>query len=229
MIIQTKNICKTYKLGGTEVKALDKVSMTAEKGEMLAVTGPSGSGKSTLMHILGCLDLPDTGEYYIRDEEVAKLTGDRLAGIRNRFIGFVFQTFNLLPRLSALENVELPLLYAGKYKPRKLAVSALETVGLADRVHHEPNQLSGGQRQRVAIARAIVTDPAIILADEPTGNLDSKTGKEILELFKNLNKQGRTIIIVTHDDYVAGYCDRQIRMLDGKIKEVTNNVALDNT
>jgi putative ABC transport system ATP-binding protein len=228
MIIQTKNICKTYKLGETVVKALDNVSMVVEKGEMLAVTGPSGSGKSTLMHILGCLDIPDAGEYFIREEEVAKLSKDRLAGIRNRFIGFVFQTFNLLPRLSALENVELPLLYAGKYKPRKRAVRALETVGLADRMYHEPNQLSGGQRQRVAIARAIVTDPAIILADEPTGNLDSKTGKEILELFKSLNEQRRTIVIVTHDDYVAGYCDRQIRMFDGKIKVVISNVTLDN-
>ncbi len=228
MIIRTKNICKTYKLGETVVKALDNVSMVVEKGEMLAVTGPSGSGKSTLMHILGCLDIPDTGEYFIREAEVEKLSKDRLAGIRNRFIGFVFQIFNLLPRLSALENVELPLLYAGKYKPKKLAARALETVGLANRMYHEPNQLSGGQRQRVAIARAIVTDPAIILADEPTGNLDSKTGKEILELFKNLNEQGRTIVIVTHDDYVAGYCDRQIRMLDGKIEVVISNGTLDN-
>lgn len=223
MIIQAKNICKTYNLGDTEVKALDNVSLVAEDGEMLAVTGPSGSGKSTFMHILGCLDTPDSGEYFIKEEDVAKLKSDRLAGIRNRFIGFVFQTFNLLPRLSALENVELPLLYAGKYKARALAVEALKTVGLADRMNHEPNQLSGGQRQRVAIARAIVTDPAIILADEPTGNLDSKTGKEILGLFKNLNEQGRTIVIVTHDDYVAGFCNRQIRMLDGKINEVLSN------
>jgi putative ABC transport system ATP-binding protein len=184
---------------------------------MVAIRGPSGSGKSTLMNILGCLDRPDRGSYFLAGEDVSKLSGDRLATIRNKRIGFVFQTFNLLARMSALENVELPLHYAGRRDAKERAIESLKTVGLGDRMHHEPNQLSGGQRQRVAIARAIVTDPAILLADEPTGALDSKTGEEILALFKELNRQDRTIIVVTHDAKVAAHCQREIYLMDGKI------------
>ena len=216
MIIQTRCLRKTYQLGASEVRALDGVDITIAESEMVAITGPSGSGKSTLMHIIGCLDRPDSGEYWLAGEDVARLSKDRLAAIRNRRIGFVFPSFNLLPRLSALENVEMPLLYAGRHDARARAAEALATVGLSDRMGHEPNQLSGGQRQRVAIARAIVTSPAILLADEPTGNLDSRTGEEILALFKNLNAQGRTIILVTHDAHVAGHCGRQIHMRDGR-------------
>lgn len=217
MSLQTRNLHKTYVLGDTTVRALDGVDIEIEDGEMVAITGPSGSGKSTLMHILGCLDTPDGGEYILAGEDVSGLSKDRLAGIRNRRIGFVFQSFNLLPRLSALENVEMPLLYASRRDARKRAAEALSTVGLGDRMHHEPNQLSGGQRQRVAVARAIVTNPDILLADEPTGNLDSKTGEEILDLFQALNRQGRTVILVTHDQKVAAYCRRQICILDGKV------------
>ena len=220
MIIETRDLRKTYQLGETSVRALDGVDLAIDKGEIVAVTGPSGSGKSTLMHIMGCLDTPDGGEYILAGEDVARLSMDRLAGIRNRRIGFVFQSFNLLPRLSSLENVELPLLYAGtRSGARERAAEALRTVGLGDRMKHEPNQLSGGQRQRVAVARAIVTDPAILLADEPTGNLDSRTGEEILALFAQLNDEGHTVIMVTHDEHVAEYCRRQVRMLDGRIVE----------
>jgi putative ABC transport system ATP-binding protein len=218
-VIEIQSVSKTYELGGAVVKALDDVSMTVNDGEMVAISGPSGSGKSTLMHIIGCLDTPDSGTYVLAGENVAGLSSDRLAEIRNLRIGFVFQTFNLLPRLSALENVELPLLYARHHEAKGLAAEALKTVGLGDRMHHEPNQLSGGQRQRVAVARAIVTDPAMILADEPTGNLDSKTGQEILALFRDLNAHGRTIIVVTHDSGVAQHCRRAIRLLDGRIVE----------
>ncbi|MFA6239836.1 MAG: ABC transporter ATP-binding protein [Candidatus Hydrogenedentales bacterium] len=218
-MIQIQDVSKTYELGGTMVNALDHVTMHVKEGEMVAITGPSGSGKSTLMHILGCLDTPDSGVYKLAGENVAGLSRDRLAEIRNQRIGFVFQTFNLLPRLSALENVELPLLYSRRQDARKLATDALTTVGLQDRMRHEPNQLSGGQRQRVAVARAIVTNPSMILADEPTGNLDSKTGQEILGLFKSLNADGRTIIVVTHDEGVARHCSRAIRIFDGKIVE----------
>lgn len=217
MMIHARNLRKTYRLGETTVRALAGVEFSVAEGEMAAVTGPSGSGKSTLMHILGCLDAPDEGEYFLAGEDVARLSSDRLANIRNRRIGFVFQSFNLLPRLSALENVELPLLYGARKEARALARAALETVGLAERMKHKPNQLSGGQRQRAAIARAIVTDPAILLADEPTGNLDSATGEEILALFKRLNADGRTIIMVTHDEHVAGFCSRLIRMRDGVV------------
>ena len=208
---------KTFLLGAVEVRALDGIDMQVFKGERIAITGPSGSGKSTLMNIIGCLARPDSGEYVLAGEHVARLTGDRLARIRNRYIGFVFQTFNLLPRLTALENVELPLLYGGVRDANDRARAALETVGLADRMDHEPSQLSGGQRQRVAIARAIVTDPSILLADEPTGNLDTKTGDEIMALFDTLHDQGRTIIMVTHDPEVAARCERQIHIRDGRI------------
>ncbi|MFH2064842.1 MAG: ABC transporter ATP-binding protein [Pseudomonadota bacterium] len=219
MMLETHNLQKTYQLGESTVTALAGVNIAIDEGEMVAITGPSGSGKSTLMHILGCLDTPDGGKYILAGEDISSLSKDRLATIRNRKIGFVFQFFNLLPRISAIENVELPLLYAGKKETRSMAIQALETVGLKDRMTHEPNQLSGGQRQRVAVARAIVTNPAIILADEPTGNLDSKTGDEILSLFQRLNEEGRTIIVVTHDDYVSRHCGRQIRFRDGKVEE----------
>lgn len=216
-MLDARNICKTYQLGGVTVRALDGVSVHVQSGEMLSITGSSGSGKSTLMNILGCLDSADSGAYVLAGEDVSKLSGDRLAEIRNRYIGFVFQSFNLLPRLSALENVELPLLYCGNKKAKERAQQALATVGLQDRMHHEPNQLSGGQRQRVAIARAIVTRPAILLADEPTGNLDSRTGEEILTLFRELHGQGRTIIIVTHDVKVSAHCPREVRIADGHV------------
>jgi putative ABC transport system ATP-binding protein len=221
-IIETKDLRKTYTLGSSDIHALDSVSFIVEKGEMVAVLGPSGSGKSTLMNIIGCLDRPDAGTYHLAGEDVSSLNNNRLAAIRNRHIGFVFQTFNLLPRVSALENVELPLLYAGERKAHGMAEHALTVVGLGDRMDHEPNQLSGGQRQRVAVARAIVTDPDLLLADEPTGNLDSKTGAEILELFHQLHLQGRTILIVTHDENVARHCQRRIYMKDGQIINAVN-------
>lgn len=217
MIIEVEGVTKAYTLGNTVVKALDNISLAIDEGELVAVTGASGSGKSTLMHILGCLDTPDSGVYRLGGESVAGLSTDRLAEIRNRRIGFVFQTFNLLPRLSALENVELPLLYARRHDAKDQAAEALKTVGLEDRAHHEPNQLSGGQRQRVAIARAIITNPSIILADEPTGNLDSRTGVEIMSLFASLNNQGRTIIIVTHEATVATRCRRSLHLRDGQV------------
>jgi putative ABC transport system ATP-binding protein len=217
VIIQAELLMKTYEVGGTTVRALDGVSLEVAEGEMLAIAGPSGSGKSTLMHIIGCLDRVDSGRYVLAGEDVSELSRDRLAEIRNRHIGFVFQTFNLLPRLSALENVELPLLYAGLRHAKGRAAEALRTVNLEDRMRHAPNQLSGGQRQRVAIARALITNPAILLADEPTGNLDSRTGEEILALFESLNAAGRTIIIVTHETEIAARCRRQIHMRDGRI------------
>jgi putative ABC transport system ATP-binding protein len=218
-MIRAEHLVKTYILGGQEVHALDDVSLTIREGEMVAIRGPSGSGKSTLMNIMGCLDRPDSGHYFLAGEDVSQLARNALAEIRNRRIGFIFQNFNLLPRMSALENVELPLHYAGRYDAALAAREALATVGLADRSHHEPNQLSGGQRQRVAVARALVTNPAILLADEPTGALDSKTGEEILALFKSLNAQGRTILIVTHDANVAAHCQREIYIHDGKIRQ----------
>jgi putative ABC transport system ATP-binding protein len=216
-MIETQSIVKTYKLGGDTIRALDEVSLRIEEGEMVAIAGASGSGKSTLMHILGCLDHPDSGQYILGGEDVSKLSKNRLAAIRNKRIGFVFQTFNLLPRLSALLNVELPLLYAGETEAKGRARAALEKVGLGERVKHQPNQLSGGQRQRVAVARALVTDPSVILADEPTGNLDSKTGEEIMALFQQLNDEGRTVVIVTHESHIARYCGRQIYLKDGRI------------
>jgi putative ABC transport system ATP-binding protein len=220
-LLSATDLVKTYVMGSGEsaniVHALDCVSLAIEAGEMVAIRGPSGSGKSTLMNILGCLDRPTSGRYVLAGDDVSRMSGNALANIRNKRIGFVFQTFNLLPRINALENVELPLLYGGASNAKKKAMEALEIVSLGDRAHHKPNQLSGGQRQRVSIARAIVTDPSIVLADEPTGALDQRTGEEILELFTQLNKQGRTIIVVTHDLKVAGYCRREIYMRDGKI------------
>ena len=216
-VIDARKLRKTYRIGDQEIRALDGVDVLVQPGEMIAITGASGSGKSTLMQVLGCLDHPDSGEYYLDGEEVAKLSGDRLAAIRNKKIGFVFQGFHLLPKLSALENVELPLMYAGVRDPRPAAESALIRVGLQDRMNNESNQLSGGQRQRVAVARALVGSPSLLLADEPTGNLDSKTGAEILALFHNLNSEGRTIIIVTHDPDVARFGNRRIHMSDGQV------------
>jgi putative ABC transport system ATP-binding protein len=217
MIIQTQSLIKTYRLGENQVLALNGIDFQVEEGEIVAIRGSSGSGKSTLMHILGCLDRPDSGIYILAGEDVSKLSSNRLAEIRNRNIGFVFQSFNLLPRLNALENVELPLLYAGASEAKDRAKDALKIVGLEARIHHEPAQLSGGELQRVSIARAIVTDPDIILADEPTGNLDTKTGEEIMAIFEQLNAHGRTIIIVTHESAVANHCRRQIHIRDGKI------------
>lgn len=217
MIIEASSLVKTYVVGGHMVRALDGLDFSVDEGEMVAITGPSGSGKSTLMHVIGCLDSPDSGTYRLAGEDVSKLSEDSLAEIRNRRIGFVFQTYNLLPRMSALENVELPLLYAGRRGARDRAAEALRKVGLEGRMHHEPNQLSGGQRQRVALARALITDPSILLADEPTGNLDTRTGEEIMALFHRLHGEGRTIIVVTHDAEVASHCIRQMHLRDGRI------------
>jgi len=217
MIIELHDIRKTYDMGGSPVHALRGVSMGIEAGQMVAVIGASGSGKSTLMQILGCLDCPDGGRYLLEGQDVAGLSKNRLAEIRNRRIGFVFQSFNLLARLNAMENVELPLLYRGARGCRKQAAAILERVGLGDRLRHRPSQLSGGQAQRVAIARALVTDPAILLADEPTGNLDTATSGEILQLLAGLNAEGRTVVLVTHEADVAARCPRQIYMRDGRI------------
>jgi len=224
-LIETHDLVKEYTVGESTIHALDRVSLTIDQGEMAAIVGASGSGKSTLMHILGCLDRPDSGTYRLNEENIHELSSDRLAEIRGARVGFVFQMFNLLPRMSALENVELPLQYRTERKARKRAEKALETVGLADRKHHEPNQLSGGQRQRVAIARAIVSEPDIILADEPTGNLDSRSTEEIMDLFKDLHAQGRTIIMVTHEKNIADQCGRRIFMKDGRITESSGRGA----
>jgi putative ABC transport system ATP-binding protein len=220
-VIHVNELRKIYKIGEIEVHALDGVSFSIERGEVISIMGPSGSGKSTLMNLLGCLDHPTDGSYILDGEEVSDLDDDQLAGIRNRKVGFVFQSFNLLPRATALANVELPMRYAGQVPDRrKRASEALESVGLADRVHHRPTELSGGQQQRVAIARALVNNPSILMADEPTGNLDSKSGKEIMELLLNLNKEmGTTLIIVTHDPRISEQTQRIIRLVDGKIAE----------
>lgn len=221
-VIETKDLKKIYTMGTVEVRALDGVSFSIDRGDVVAIMGPSGSGKSTLMNLLGCLDRPTSGNYLLDGEEVHTLDDDQLASIRNRKVGFVFQSFNLLPRATALSNVELPMRYAGIEKKVRLerSGSALESVGLGDRIHHKPTELSGGQQQRVAVARALVNDPAILMADEPTGNLDSKSGKEIMELLKDLNQQrGTTLIIVTHDPMIAAQANRIIRLRDGLIEE----------
>jgi putative ABC transport system ATP-binding protein len=219
-IIETHNISKIYKMGSTEVRALQSVSISIEKGEYVAFMGPSGSGKSTLMNIVGCLDTPTGGTYMLNNQLVSDMTENELAEVRNKEIGFVFQTFNLLPRATALENVALPLIYAGygKSEREEMAQAALDNVGLGDRWHHKPNELSGGQRQRVAIARALVNNPSIILADEPTGNLDSKTSYDIMNLFQELHDKGNTIIMVTHEDDIAHYAHRIIRLRDGLVE-----------
>jgi len=219
MLINLENIFKIYRMGDTAVHALDGITLKIEKGEFIAIIGPSGSGKSTLMNILGCLDTPTEGTYIFEDKDMSKLNDDQLAIIRNRHIGFVFQNFNLLPKLTALENVELPLIYAGKkgLSRRNRAVEMLNSVGLGDRINHRPSELSGGQQQRVAIARALSTDPPIILADEPTGNLDTRSGREIMEILKELNQGGKTIILITHDIDVANQADRNVHIQDGKI------------
>ena len=219
--IEVKDLTKIYEMGGERVHALDGVTFTIEPGEMVAIIGASGSGKSTLMNIIGCLDRPTGSQYKLDGEDVSRLSSNALARVRNRKIGFVFQNFNLLPRMSALENVEVPILYSGTGGAVKRARAALERVGLAERADHEPNQLSGGQRQRVAIARALVNTPTILLADEPTGNLDSRTGKDIMHLFHELHEQGVTLIIVTHDNEIADQCSRKIVLRDGKILEDT--------
>lgn len=220
-IIKTSSLIKDYDLGKLKVRALSGVDICITKGEFVAIMGPSGSGKSTLMHIIGCLDRPTQGEYYLDQELVSKLPKSSLAGIRNRKIGFVFQSFNLLPHLNILKNVELPLMYFGMstYKRREKAKQILDSVGLSDRLKHKPNELSGGQRQRVAIARAIVNDPSILLADEPTGNLDSQAGGDILEIFDSLHRSGNTVIMVTHDPAVANRADRIIRIKDGLVED----------
>jgi putative ABC transport system ATP-binding protein len=220
-LISLKDIYKIYNVGGEEVRALDGIDLDIRENEYLAIMGPSGSGKSTLMNMIGCLDTPTSGIYEFEGEMVQVMDDAQLASIRNRKIGFVFQTFNLLPKATAHHNVEIPLVYANirKEERMKMASDALESVGLADRMHHKPNELSGGQRQRVAIARALVNNPSILLADEPTGNLDSKSGYEIMEILDLLHKKGNTIILVTHEDDIAKHAHRIIRLFDGKITE----------
>jgi len=231
-IIQLKDISKIYTIGGTiEIPALKMITVSIEKNEYVAIMGPSGSGKSTLMNIIGCLDTPTQGSYILNNHDVSDLTDDQLAEVRNKEIGFVFQTFNLLPRYDALGNVQLPLIYAGVLKAERIerAKEVIEQVGLTDRIHHKPNELSGGQRQRVAVARALVSNPSIILADEPTGNLDSKTSVDIMRLFSDIHRNGNTIILVTHEEDIARYAHRIIRLRDGLVEsdEQNPNIRID--
>lgn len=226
-IIEMKGITKIYHIGGEEVRALDNASLTIREGEFVAIIGPSGSGKSTLMNIMGCLDVADSGEYLLDGQPIEKYSEDELAKIRNRKIGFVFQNFNLLARMSALENVELPLIYqgVGMGERKRRAMEALCQVGLESRCDHKPTELSGGQQQRVAVARALAGKPALILADEPTGNLDSKTGMDIMRLFCQLNNGGKTIVLITHSETVAAQAHRRIRIMDGRVEECGDETA----
>ncbi len=230
-LISTEELSRVYKMGHETIYALKSVSITIEKGEYVAFMGPSGSGKSTLMNLIGCLDTPTSGTYILNGKDVSRMDDDELAEVRNKEIGFVFQTFNLLPRSTALENVALPLIYAGYSKSDRLvrATKALEEVSLLERASHKPNELSGGQRQRVAIARALVNDPSIILADEPTGNLDTKTSYDIMNLFDALHKQGNTIIMVTHEEDIARFAHRIIRLRDGLIESDVLNSEIRST
>jgi putative ABC transport system ATP-binding protein len=228
MLIHTRDLVKTYRMGDSEIHALDRVSVNIDKGEFVAVMGPSGSGKSTFMNVLGCLDRPSSGQYTLDGRNVSELAGDELAAVRNRNIGFVFQQFNLLPRTPAVENVELPLVYAGipKRERNQKSLKMLERVGLGDRADHHPAQLSGGQQQRVAIARALVTEPLLILADEPTGALDTRTSVEIMALLQELNRQGMTVVLVTHEPDVARYAGRILGFRDGRVVQDEMNQAL---
>ena len=228
MLIRTRDLVKIYRMGESEIHALDRVSVDIDKGEFVAVMGPSGSGKSTFMNVLGCLDRPTSGQYTLGGKRVSELGGDELAAVRNRSIGFVFQQFNLLPRTPAIENVELPLVYAGIERKLRLEKSKamLERVGLGERAHHHPGQLSGGQQQRVAIARALVTEPLLILADEPTGALDSRTSLEIMGLLRELNRQGMTVVLVTHEPEIARFARRILGFRDGRVVQDDRNEAL---
>ncbi len=225
-IIRLEDICRIYRVGSQEVRALDGVSLSVYKNEYVAIMGPSGSGKSTLMNILGCLDSPDSGRYILNGTDVSEMDDGEMADVRNREIGFVFQSFNLLPRYNALENVALPMVYAGvpAGERREKAAQALRSVGLEDRMDHRPNELSGGQRQRVALARALINNPSIILADEPTGNLDTHTSVEIMRLFDEIYRNGNTVIVVTHEEDIAAYAHRVIRLRDGRVESDTEHV-----
>ena len=230
MLIEIRNLVKNYVMGDIQVQALRDINLTIDRNEYVAIMGPSGSGKSTLMNILGCLDTPSNGRYLFDNVDVSTLSDDELSAMRNREIGFIFQNFNLLPKMNALQNVELPLMYAGipKAMRRERAIEALERVGLADRMDHKPTELSGGQRQRVAVARALVTKPGILLADEPTGALDSKTGVEIMALFDELHREGNTLILITHEREIAEYSRRIIQIRDGLIFSDEENIRSDN-